>query len=228
MIQDLHSHTYYSFCGKDSPETIINAAINGGIELFGICDHNHGVGFGSYDAFTAPIEAVPHKYGKFAYQKYFEHLTLLKEKYADKITLLRGIEITAHLDIPKIAPPDDADFSIFDYCMVENPNLENSVIKRDLFTYAEGLGCKNVGVAHTDMFGFIEEGFNNFLKTNINVPKCEYYLPTVVSNLIDNGQKKVEVLVAEDRWYGITYKEDKDDVVNAIGSMIDAGLYENI
>jgi dTDP-glucose pyrophosphorylase len=79
-----------------------------------------------------------------------------------------------------------------------------------------------------DMFGFIEEGFNNFLKANINVPKCEYYLPTVVSNLIDNGQKKVEVLVAEDRWYGITYKEDKDDVVNAIGSMIDAGLYENI
>jgi histidinol phosphatase-like PHP family hydrolase len=156
MIQDLHSHTYYSFCGKDSPETIINAAINGGIELFGICDHNHGVGIGSYDAFTAPIEAVPHKYGKFAYQKYFEHLTLLKEKYADKITLLRGIEITAHLDIPKIAPPDDVDFSIFDYCMIENPNLENSVIKRDLFTYAEGLGCKNVGVAHTDMFGFIE------------------------------------------------------------------------
>ena len=31
MIQDLHSHTYYSFCGKDNPESIINAAINGGI-----------------------------------------------------------------------------------------------------------------------------------------------------------------------------------------------------
>ena len=44
MIQDLHSHTYYSFCGKDSPETIVEAAITGGIELFGICDHNHGIG----------------------------------------------------------------------------------------------------------------------------------------------------------------------------------------
>ena len=38
MIQDLHSHTYYSFCGKDAPETVIEAAIDGGIELFGIDD----------------------------------------------------------------------------------------------------------------------------------------------------------------------------------------------
>ena len=79
-----------------------------------------------------------------------------------------------------------------------------------------------------DMFSHIEKGFNDFLKANINVPKCEYYLPTVVSSLIDNGQKNVEVLVAEDRWYGITYKEDKENVVNAIGKMIDAGMYENI
>ena len=35
MIQDLHSHTYYSFCGKDNPEEIVKAAIEGGIELFG-------------------------------------------------------------------------------------------------------------------------------------------------------------------------------------------------
>ena len=44
MRQDLHSHTYYSFCGKDTPEEIIEAAIAGGIELFGISDHAHGVG----------------------------------------------------------------------------------------------------------------------------------------------------------------------------------------
>lgn len=155
MIQDLHAHTYYSFCGKDSPETILNAAIDGGIELFGICDHNYGVGFGSYEAFDAAADAVPPTYGRFAYQKYFEHLTLLKDKYADQITLLRGMEITAHLESPKVVPPEDTDFSIFDYCMIENPNLENSLVKRDLFAYAEGLGCKNVGVAHTDMFGFI-------------------------------------------------------------------------
>ena len=44
MIQDLHSHTYYSFCGGDKPEEIAEAAIAGGIELLGITDHNYGIG----------------------------------------------------------------------------------------------------------------------------------------------------------------------------------------
>ncbi len=79
-----------------------------------------------------------------------------------------------------------------------------------------------------DIFGYIEEGFKGFLNEKINVPKSEYYLPSVVSSLIENGEKDVRVLVAEDKWYGVTYKEDKEQVVNAIGAMIDAGLYDNI
>ena len=43
MIQDLHAHTYYSFCSKDRPETVIETAIAGGIQQLGICDHNYGV-----------------------------------------------------------------------------------------------------------------------------------------------------------------------------------------
>ena len=38
MLQDLHSHTYYSFCGKDTPETIVEAAIAGGLDTFGTCE----------------------------------------------------------------------------------------------------------------------------------------------------------------------------------------------
>ncbi len=79
-----------------------------------------------------------------------------------------------------------------------------------------------------DLFGYIEEGFKEFLTEKINVPKSEYYLPSVVSTLIEKGEKQVKVLVAEDKWYGVTYKEDKKSVVNAIGAMIDAGLYNNI
>ena len=79
-----------------------------------------------------------------------------------------------------------------------------------------------------DIFGHIENGFKEFLKQNINVPKSEYYLPSVVSSLIETGEKQVEVLVAEDKWYGVTYKEDKQNVVDAIGAMIDAGLYKNL
>ena len=77
-----------------------------------------------------------------------------------------------------------------------------------------------------DLFGYIEEGFKAFLTEKINVPKSEYYLPTVVSQLIDNGEKQVKVLVAEDKWYGVTYKEDKPNVVEALTQMVNNGLYD--
>lgn len=79
-----------------------------------------------------------------------------------------------------------------------------------------------------DIFGYIEEGFKEFLKEKIDTPKSEYYLPSVVSSLIEKGEKQVEVLIAEDKWYGVTYKEDKQNVVDAIGAMVDAGMYENL
>lgn len=79
-----------------------------------------------------------------------------------------------------------------------------------------------------DVFEYIENGFKEFLDNNLTVPKSEYYLPSVVSALIESGEKQVEVLVAEDKWYGVTYKEDKQNVVDAIGAMIDAGMYKNL
>jgi len=77
-----------------------------------------------------------------------------------------------------------------------------------------------------DLFGYIEEGFKAFLAEKLNVPKAEYYLPTVVSQLIDRGEKQVKVLVAEDKWYGVTYKENKPNVVNALTEMVNNGLYD--
>ena len=79
-----------------------------------------------------------------------------------------------------------------------------------------------------DVFGYIETGFKRFLDEKINVPKAEYYLPTVVSERIEKGEKQVKVLVAEDKWYGVTYKEDKETVVNAITKMMNDGLYEGL
>lgn len=78
-----------------------------------------------------------------------------------------------------------------------------------------------------DIFSYIEEGFKEFLKENIAELKSEYYLPSVVSSLIESGGKQVKVLVAEDKWYGVTYKEDKQNVVDAIGKMVDDGLYQD-
>ena len=79
-----------------------------------------------------------------------------------------------------------------------------------------------------DIFSHIESGFVKFLEQNINTPKSEYYLPSVVSGLIESDEKQVKVLVAEDKWYGVTYKEDKKDVVAAIKEMTDGGLYDGV
>ena len=55
--------------------------------------------------------------------------------------------------------------------------------------------------------------------------KGEYFLPSVVSQLIDEGKARVRVLRSHDRWYGVTYKEDKPTVVQAIAAMTQRGLY---
>ncbi len=80
----------------------------------------------------------------------------------------------------------------------------------------------------TDIFDYIEKDLIDFFNEKINVPKAECYLPTVVSNCLQRGQKQVAVLVAEDKWYGVTYKEDKAQVVAAIAEKINAGEYEGI
>jgi len=77
-----------------------------------------------------------------------------------------------------------------------------------------------------DVFSYIENDLNEFFKENINTPKVEFYLPKIVSNVIERGQKSVSVLVAEERWYGVTYKEDKQGVVTALGEKIANGEYE--
>lgn len=66
---------------------------------------------------------------------------------------------------------------------------------------------------------FLESG----LKTN--PLKCEYFLPSVVSELINEDKAEVKVLRSADKWYGVTYKEDKETVVNAIASMKARGDY---
>ena len=79
-----------------------------------------------------------------------------------------------------------------------------------------------------DFFAYAQEGFKRFLAEKIDQPKSEYYLPSVISSLIESGEKQVEVMIAEEKWYGVTYKEDKDSVSAAIIQMEEDGLYEGL
>ena len=58
-----------------------------------------------------------------------------------------------------------------------------------------------------------------------NPEKCEFFLPTVVSDLISEGKADVRVLDNSDKWYGVTYKEDKATVVEAFRALKAAGVY---
>ena len=76
----------------------------------------------------------------------------------------------------------------------------------------------------------IEEGFPEFLDGALaaNPMKGEYLLPTKIDELIKSGKARVKVLPTDERWFGITYKEDKEQVVEAIGAKKDRGLYPEI
>ncbi|MCI6858112.1 MAG: nucleotidyltransferase [Eubacterium sp.] len=67
----------------------------------------------------------------------------------------------------------------------------------------------------------LEEQFPAFLDRELkdNPLKCEYFLPSVVEELLQQGKATVEVLEAEEKWYGVTYKEDKESVMEAIRRM---------
>lgn len=67
-----------------------------------------------------------------------------------------------------------------------------------------------------DFFDDLESGFKSFLETSSSNIKAEYYLPTAVTNVINSGKKRVRVFVAEDQWYGMTYPEDKQLVMDAM------------
>ncbi len=85
-----------------------------------------------------------------------------------------------------------------------------------------------------NMWGFtrsileeVEAGFPAFLDEGLkaNPMKCEYFLPAVVSDLLGQGKATVAVLKSADKWYGVTYKEDKPVVMAAIKKMKEDGIY---
>lgn len=165
-------------------------------------------------------------YGKGAYQKMYDYLKeqngdfcmvgfRLENTLTENGTVSRGIcevengNLTSVTERTKIL---DCKYTEDDENWVELPS--DCIVSMNMWGFTP------------EIFNYIENDLNEFFKEKINVPKVEYYLPTVVSNVIDRGQKDVAVLVAEDRWYGVTYKEDKEGVVTALAEKINSGEYE--
>lgn len=137
-------------------------------------------------------------------------------------------------------------------CDVDNNNHLVEVIERthieriqkdgsDIIAYTEDNGdtwheIKPGTLVSMNLWGFsrsfvdeIENGMVDFLNKSIetNPLKCEYFIPYVVTTLLNEDKASVEVLSSDEKWYGVTYKEDKPMVEASIEALKQEGKYPN-
>lgn len=94
--------------------------------------------------------------------------------------------------------------------------LENSIVSMNMWGFTPHI------------FTRIKEGFVTFLDQYINDPEAEYYIPALVDRLIQSGEARVKVLHCDASWFGITYREDRDNARNAIIKKIENGEYPEV
>jgi hypothetical protein len=78
---------------------------------------------------------------------------------------------------------------------------------------------------HTSLFPALESLLVEFLREHANQPSAECYIPTVVDTLLKRGRCRTVVLDTDERWFGMTYKEDRALVVSRIADLIRTGAY---
>ena len=81
---------------------------------------------------------------------------------------------------------------------------------------------------HPSVFQDVEADFLKFLKNLKNPLKDEFYIPFVVDNMIRTKGDVVRVLETDEKWYGVTYKEDKENVVEAMQKFVKEGYDDGI
>lgn len=129
-------------------------------------------------------------------------------------------------------------------CQVENSILKNVQETYNIQMLEDGLHATDIqgnpvtvsATQHVsmNMWGLpvsfldeLERGFPQFLDAiKPGDKKAEYLLPTIIDQLVQSGRARVHVLDTPDKWFGVTYKEDKQAVVDAIRGLIDAGVYK--
>ena len=117
-------------------------------------------------------------------------------------------------------------------CEVENGVLkaitEHTAIDKNSGVPLDTTVSMNMWGFRPTIFSRIEEDFVKFLENMKNPLKDEFYIPLVVDRSIKEFGEKVTVLDTDEKWYGVTYREDKEPVVNAIKKLFAEGLYDGI
>lgn len=76
-----------------------------------------------------------------------------------------------------------------------------------------------------DYFDYSEKRFVKFLEEKINVPKSEFFIPTLINELVETKTAEVKVLKTDSKWFGVTYSEDRPEVVAKFAQLHADGTY---
>jgi len=80
-----------------------------------------------------------------------------------------------------------------------------------------------------NVFDYLEKGFNTFLEANKNdLATCEYFIPTILTQYINENKGKMKLIDTNEKWYGLTYKADFNDVFDGINSLVKMGIYPDV
>ena len=83
----------------------------------------------------------------------------------------------------------------------------------------------NMWCMSASMLAHYEAAFIEFLSSHLNTPKSEFYIPSVIDALIKNKQADCDIIESPCKWFGVTYKEDKQDVIDALQEAVDQHIY---
>lgn len=176
-------------------------------------------------------------YGRDAFQKIYDFLSTQEEEEVYQFTMV-GYELkntlteNGHVARGVCTLDDHGNLAE----VTERTHIEKRG-NQAFYTEDEGKTWEELpmdAIVSMNMWGFskgflkeIKDGFAEFLEQGLkqNPLKCEYFLPSVVSKLLEEGRAVVSVLTSKDKWYGVTYKEDKQTVVDAIQKMKEEGIY---
>lgn len=191
---------------------------------------------GTIDGPFAVINADDY-YGKEAFQMIYDYLVNAKDDEKYRYTMVGYIlenTLTDHGFVARGVCETGQDGYLLG--IKERTRIEK---RADGTAYTEDDGQTWITIPQgstvsMNMWGFTESilaelklRFSAFLNENLskNPLKAEYFLPNVVGDLIKDEKATVKVLKTHDKWYGVTYKEDKEVVTNAIQQLKDQGDY---
>ena len=177
-------------------------------------------------------------YGPEAYQAAYDYLTttddepekchyamvgyLLKNTVTEHGSVARGVckmdeagRLMAVIENTQIETYSGGIHTTFDGGKTWKDLPEDTLVSMNLWCFRPSF----VEEAEREFPGFLDKGLKS------NPIKCEFFIPLIVTEMLSTGKADVKVLSSTDKWYGVTYQEDRPGVVAALKQKVEEGLY---